>query len=135
MNYRIYTDGASRGNPGLSGAGGIIYSPEGEIVGKVSEFLGTTTNNVAEYQALRLTLERATKLGIKNADIFMDSKLIVEQMNGKWKIKNENLKGIHLQIKELVVLFDNISFKHIYRHLNTQADSLANEAINNLTRR
>ena len=126
--YKIYTDGASKGNPGVSGAGGVIYL-NNVIIAEIKSYLGITTNNIAEYQALRLTLERAIELNIKNAEVFMDSKLVVEQINGNWKIKNENLKVIHNQIKELLLSFDSITFKHIYRNFNKVADQLANEAI------
>ena len=124
---KIFTDGASRGNPGLAGAGGLILDSSNNVVSEVSQFLGIQTNNIAEYQALRLTLERALELKIKNVEVFMDSKLIVEQLNGRWQIKNENLKVIYDQIKR--IQFDSITFTHIYRNFNKQADALANQAI------
>jgi ribonuclease HI len=129
MNYTIYTDGACRGNPGPSGAGGVIFDSSGVIVAEISEYLGIATNNVAEYQALRLTLERAILLDIKNVSVFMDSKLVVEQMLGNWQIKNNVLREINDQIRDLIANFDTISFTHIYRHLNQHADRLANQAI------
>ena len=129
MNYIIYTDGACRGNPGPSGAGGVIFDSSGQVVAEISEYLGIATNNVAEYQALRLTLKRAILLEIKNVSVFMDSKLVVEQMLGNWQIKNNVLSEIHQQITDLIGNFDTISFTHIYRHLNTHADRLANQAI------
>ena len=128
-NHKIFTDGGSRGNPGPSGAGGVIVDPQGNTVAEVSEFLGIQTNNYSEYQALRLTLIKAIELGIVDVDVFMDSKLIVEQLEGRWKIKNENLKVIYLQIKELLKSFEKVTFKHILRHFNTHADALANRAM------
>jgi len=127
--FKIYTDGASKGNPGPSGAGGIIYDSSGTIIAKISENLNTQTNNVAEYLALKLTLERAIELNLKCVEVFMDSKLVVEQIQGRWKIKNEHLKEIHTQIQSLLFNFEQISFTHIYRHFNKIADNLANQGI------
>ena len=128
-NYRIYTDGGSRGNPGPSGAGGVIIDPSGEIISESSEYLGHQTNNYAEYMALFLTLKRANVLGIRSADVFMDSKLIVEQMNGNYKVKNEALKVIHCEIVELLKSFEKVTFTHVYREHNKHADRLVNQAI------
>jgi ribonuclease HI len=125
-NYKIYSDGASRGNPGMASAGGVIYSPTGEIVHELSKSLGIATNNVAEYLALKLILERAVEMGIRNVEVFMDSKLVVEQMNGRWKINNQFLKMIFDEIQNLKLNFDYITFTHIYRDLNKTADKLAN---------
>jgi probable phosphoglycerate mutase len=102
----------------------------GAVVAEIRQYLGIVTNNVAEYQALRLTLERAVELDIKNVNVFMDSKLVVEQLMGRWQIKNQHLKAINEQILDLVANFDTITFTHIYRNFNTRADKLANEAIN-----
>jgi ribonuclease HI len=129
-NYRIYTDGGSRGNPGPSGAGGVIIDPNGEIISESSEYLGYQTNNYAEYMALLLTLKRAKMLGIRSVDVFMDSKLIVEQMNGNYKVKNEALKVINSEILELLKSFEKITFTHVYREHNKHADRLVNQAIN-----
>jgi len=128
-NYRIYTDGGSRGNPGPSGAGGVIIDPSGEIISESSEYLGHQTNNYAEYMALFLTLKRANVLGIRSADVFMDSKLIVEQMNGNYKVKNEALKVIHCEIVELLKSFEKVTFTHVYREHNKHADRLVNQVI------
>jgi ribonuclease HI len=130
-NYRIYTDGGSRGNPGPSGAGGVIIDSNGEIISESSEYLGHQTNNYAEYMGLLLTLKRAKLLGIKKISVFMDSKLIVEQMNGNYKVKNEALKVIHLEIVELLKSFEKVTFTHVYREHNKHADRLVNQAIDN----
>ena len=130
MNFKIYTDGASRGNPGPASAGGIIISPSGGTVYELSIPLGIQTNNYAEYMALLLTLQKAKILGIKKVDVFMDSKLVVEQVQGNWKINNECLKVINNEIQELKSHFEIITFKHIYRNLNKRADELANKALN-----
>lgn len=129
MMFKIYTDGGSRGNPGPSGAGGVIIDPTGKILSEISEFLGERTNNYAEYKALHLTLLRAKSLDILSVDVFMDSKLIVEQLNGNYQVKNESLKVIYLQIKELLNSFEKVTFTHVYREHNKHADSLVNRAI------
>jgi len=132
MSFKIYTDGASRGNPGPAAAGGVIYSQTDEIIAEISKPLGIQTNNVAEYLALKLTLERALELGINNVEVFMDSKLVVEQIQGRWKIKNERLREINDEIKLILTQFQIISFKHIPRNLNKMADQLANMALNGI---
>ena len=129
MNYKIFTDGGSRGNPGISGAGGVIKHPDGEVIAEVSRFLGIQTNNYAEYKGLYLTLCEAIKLGVKSVDVFLDSKLIVEQLNGKWKVKSENLIPLYNETVALVPQFDKITFTHIYRKFNKEADYLANKAM------
>ena len=96
--YSIYTDGASRGNPGKSGVGGVIISPSGLVVREISEYIGLQTNNYAEYYALELSLKEAITLKIRKIKIFSDSKLVVEQLNGRWKINNQNLLIIHSRI-------------------------------------
>jgi ribonuclease HI len=126
----IYTDGGSRGNPGHAGAGGVIYSNE-KIIAEISKYLGIQTNNYAEYTALLLTLERAKELNInKNTiHVFMDSKLVVCQLNGTWKVKHPNIIPIYNKIKDLLVDFEDITFTHVYRNNNKYADSLVNKAI------
>ena len=135
MNYVIYTDGASRGNPGPSGAGGYIMDSNKVIIATISEFLGIQTNNYAEYKALELTLSKAIELCINKypVQVFMDSKLVVEQLNGHWKVKNENLMKLYLVIKELIALFPNIKIDHILRKYNKEADKLANQAMDSAT--
>ena len=125
----IFTDGGSRGNPGPSGAGGIIRHPDGTIVAKISQFLGHQTNNYAEYKALYLTLCEAIKLNILDVDVCLDSKLIVEQLNGKWKVKAPGIIPLYNETKDIVSKFKHITFSHVYRKYNTEADALANQAM------
>ena len=134
MSYLIYTDGGSRGNPGISGAGAIIMNSEGTVIKEISEYLGHKTNNYAEYYSLLFALNGAIDLGINHSDIeiFMDSKLVVEQVNGNWKVKSENIKLIHNQIMELLKFFSSFKLKHIPRELNTSADALANKAMDSV---
>jgi ribonuclease HI len=127
--YRIWTDGGSRGNPGRCGAGGIIKDPHGNVISQISEYLGIQTNNYAEYKALIITLEKAIVLNIKEVEVFLDSKLVVEQMNGKWKVKNENIIPLYNEAKELILHFNSIKFTHVRRAFNKEADALANKAM------
>jgi ribonuclease HI len=133
MEYLIYTDGGSRGNPGHSGAGGYIISSTGNIIAKISKYLGIQTNNYAEYKSLYLTLLKAIELNINTfpIQVYMDSKLVIEQINGRWKVKHKNLIPLYNDIKELLPLFTNIKFNHILINLNKEADILANEAMDN----
>jgi len=129
MNFKIWTDGGSRGNPGPCGAGGLIKDSTGVVVAEVSEYLGIQTNNYAEYKALLLTLNRAVQLQIKNVIVYSDSKLVVEQMKGKWKVKNENIIPLHKEVSNIISYFDLIEFIHIPRRFNKEADALANKAM------
>lgn len=134
MNFTLYADGGSRGNPGPAGAGALVRNEAGETVVEVSEFLGNTTNNVAEYTAVLLALEAlAQKLGVaaKDAEISvrLDSMLVVRQMLKQWKLKNEGLKPLAARVEELVSLFKSVTFEHVYREYNTDADRLANRAM------
>lgn len=129
----IFTDGGSRGNPGPAGAGAAIYKGDKEI-GSVSKFLGTQTNNWAEYEALILALETTHRLlgspVTNQVTVKMDSELIVKQMKGEYKVKNPDMKIKHQRVKELILeSFPKIEFVHVRRELNKRADELANEAM------
>lgn len=125
----IYSDGGSRGNPGPSASGFVILNPEGEVVFEGGAYLGTTTNNVAEYQAVYLGLEKAQEIGIKVVDFRMDSLLVVNQMNGLWKIKNPDLAVINNRIHELTSQFDKVTFSHVRREYNKLADGMVNKIL------
>ncbi len=125
----LYTDGASRGNPGKAGAGVILYDAAGQILSESKRFLGTCTNNEAEYRALILGLETALKLQQHNVKIYLDSELVVRQMEGLYKIKNANLARFAMEAKKLLTFFKSYSIQHVPRHKNAEADRLANEAI------
>lgn len=132
MNYTIQADGGARGNPGPAGAGAIIRDAAGKTVFTVSEFLGHTTNNVAEYTAVLRALEGLSQVaGAKDADIRieMDSELVVKQMRGEYKIKHPNLKPLAAGVGQLVPAFKSVSFSHIPREKNADADALANRAM------
>lgn len=129
----IYSDGAARGNPGPAGAGGQITSPSGEVLAEVSEYLGETTNNIAEYKALVLSLERALKFNPEEIQIRADSELLVKQLNGEYRVKNEGLKPLYDRVRHLLAGLKRVGVSHVYRSDNKQADELANRAIDSFS--
>lgn len=127
--YEIYVDGASRGNPGQAGAGVVIRDHEGNVIRKLKRYLGVTTNNVAEYQALVAALEAAQGLRISKVRVFADSELMVKQLTGVYRVKSPELKPLYEKAKGLLEGFTEFGITHVYREANSLADSLANEAI------
>jgi len=121
-----YTDGGSRGNPGPSASGYVILNEQEEILEEGGEYLGITTNNQAEYQAVKLALENAKKFQPKEISFYIDSLLVVNQMNGVFKIKSKELLPIHESIKQLAKLYDKVTFAHVRREYNTLADEQVN---------
>jgi ribonuclease HI len=128
---RLYADGGSRGNPGPSALGFAIIDMNDRIVVKKGTYLGITTNNQAEYQALKYGLEEAVKMRVQIVHVYMDSLLVVNQMRGVFKVKNRDLWPIHSAIKDLIPEFKKISFTHVPRQLNKIADAAVNEALDN----
>lgn len=126
---KLYTDGGSRGNPGESAGAFIICKMDNTVVKKSGFYLGITTNNQAEYQALIRGLERAGELGIRELDVFMDSELIVKQLNGLYKIKNADLLTLYQKVQNLVPKFSKISFTHVRREANATADEEVNRIL------
>lgn len=127
--HHLHVDGGSRGNPGPAGVGAILKSPEGEVVGTVADFIGEATNNVAEYRALIAGVEMALKQGVNRLAIFSDSELIVRQLNGSYKVKNEGLKPYFQQAASILSKLEKYSLNSIPREDNAHADELVNEAI------
>lgn len=127
--YQLEFDGASKGNPGRAGAGALIRCPHGSVVLELTEFLGSETNNVAEYRALILGLKAALSKGIRRVKAQGDSKLVCLQVTGAWKVENKKLITLHEEVKKLQVLFEVFSIAHIRREYNSEADALANEAV------
>ena len=135
--YSLYFDGASRNNPGPASFGGVIYNEKGDEIDTYYQCIGIATNNVAEYCGLLAGLNRARELNIKELKVFGDSNLIIQQVTGKWKVKNDTLRAIYNQVKKVEPFFSAISFKHVYRKDNKRADQLANLALdtkNNMCR-
>jgi len=129
----IYADGGARGNPGPAGAGSVVYDTHGAVVAEISKYLGITTNNWAEYEALIEGLSHAKKHFGNTIDtevqVRLDSELIVKQMKGEYKVKHPELKKQYARVQELLVSFPYISFTHVPREKNTVADQLANDAM------
>jgi len=125
----LYTDGASRGNPGLAGAGVVLETEDGRAISRVARFLGEMTNNMAEYTALLIGLKEAQRAGAEEVTIRSDSELIVKQLDGRYRVKNETLKILHGSALDLLGTFKRWKASHIRREKNEEADRLANQAI------
>lgn len=123
----IYTDGASSGNPGPAAIGVVIRDEQGRVIAKISEAIGRTTNNRAEYLALISGLEEALRLGAESVDLRMDSELIVRQLTGKYRSKE--LKALYKQTLQLLRKFKSYSIEHIPRERNKEADALTRHAL------
>lgn len=132
-HVRIYTDGGSRGNPGPSGLGAAIHimrdGVEGETIASIAEYLGKTTNNQAEYMAIIRGLEEAKNLGAEVVEMVMDSELAVKQLNGEYRVRNPELAKRYLEVHDLRQQFKKVTFRHVRREKNTEADTLVNIAI------
>lgn len=126
---KLFTDGGSRGNPGPSASGYVLMDVADNVVKKAGVYLGITTNNQAEYQALKFGLLEAHKLHAEKVDVYMDSELVVKQMKGIYKVKNRDLWPIHEAIKQLVAAFRSVNFTHVPRELNKLADAEVNETL------
>jgi ribonuclease HI len=133
MKLIIFTDGASRGNPGHASYGFTISDAEGNLIHEGGQYIGIETNNVAEYSAVlaafSLVKEQYGQYSPLEINLFADSKLVAEQLGGKWQIKNENLKNLFYQIKILEKELGKVSYTHVYREKNTAADRQANLAL------
>ncbi len=125
----LFTDGACRGNPGQGGAGAVLVGRDGDVIGTAKKFLGHCTNNIAEYRALILGLETALERGTPAISIYLDSELLVRQIQGIYRVKNPDLKPLMLEIRDLLDRFDTWKIEHVPRSKNALADRLANEAI------
>jgi ribonuclease HI len=131
FDYKLFFDGASKGNPGLAGAGAVIYHCEEEIW-HGHKFIGEkATNNQAEYSGLIIGLNKAIELNINSLSVNGDSLLVINQMTGKYKCHSENLLPLYNTAKELSKKFQYIQFQHVYRNFNKRADELSNIAIQN----
>ncbi len=126
----IYVDGASRGNPGRAGAGVVVYADRKDVpLKKIRQYLGRMTNNVAEYLALIYGLQEGLICRAKYLTVYMDSELVVKQIEGSYRVKNEMLKTLFNLVKHLRQGFEEVKIKHINRERNREADKLANQAI------
>lgn len=126
---KVFADGGSRGNPGPSASGYVVMDMEDNVLADQGVYLGVTTNNQAEYTALKLALEECRKMNVQIAHVYLDSLLVVNQMTGVFKIKNRDLWPIHDAIKKLVAEFKEVNFKHVPREFNKMADAAVNRAL------
>ena len=129
IEAKLYADGGSRGNPGPSASGFAIMNMDNQVVVKKGVYLGITTNNQAEYQALKLGLEEAKRMGVREVHVYMDSLLVINQMLRIFKVKNRDLWPIHEAIVQLAKTFKHVSYTHVPRELNKIADGAVNEAL------
>lgn len=134
LAYILYTDGGSRGNPGPAGIGYLIYDlrftiSESKVVKEGRKYIGIATNNVAEYSALIAGLEGCAELGARQVEVKMDSELVVKQLKGEYRIKDKTLFDLASKVKELESSFKKITYKHIPREQNKEADRLVNEIL------
>ena len=125
----IFTDGGARGNPGPAGIGVTISDADGAVLTEFGEAIGEATNNVAEYTAVVRALEAAVGYNVDTIEFFLDSELVVKQLNGEYKVKNAGLKGLHAAARERLDKYARVRISHVPRAKNKVADRLANEAM------
>jgi ribonuclease HI len=129
MKVIVHIDGGARGNPGPAAAAAVISSPTGELLDEHARLLGTATNNVAEYRALLLGLERALALGASEVEVIGDSELIAKQVKGIYKVKHPAMRPLHLEATEALKAFERWSIRTVPRAQNADADALVNAAL------
>lgn len=125
----VNVDGGARGNPGPAAVGAVVQAPGGEVLEERGERIGTATNNVAEYRALLLGIERAAEFGARELELVGDSELVVRQVKGEYKVKDTALRKLHAEVKRALAGFDGWSIRHVRREQNAAADRLVNEAL------
>lgn len=126
---RLYSDGAARGNPGPAGAGAVLVEPSGQVVDRLGKFLGTRTNNFAEYSGLLLGLRRARELGVREVEVFADSELMIRQLGGRYQVKSASLRPLYEEALKLLNDFERVKLVHVPREMNRAADEMSNQAI------
>lgn len=132
MQAQLYTDGGSRGNPGPAASGAVLFDMEKAVIDEVSQYLGTATNNVAEYTAIIIGLQLAQAHKVTDLSVYMDSELAVKQLNGKYKVKNAQLAKLWVQVRELAQTFERVTFSHVRREQNTESDALVNKVLDEI---
>jgi len=129
MKARLSTDGGARGNPGPAAYGYVLESEDGHVLEARGEAIGIATNNVAEYRALLAGLEKALELGVRELEVISDSELLVKQMTGVYRVKNQALRELSLAAARLTRQFERVDYRAVRREHNELADSLVNEAL------
>jgi ribonuclease HI len=129
MKLVVHVDGGARGNPGPAAVGVVVSTPDGEVLDEIGEVIGVATNNVAEYRALLLGLERARALGASEVEVVNDSELVARQVTGDYKVKSAGLKPLHRETLTALRGFDRWSISSVPRERNERADALVNAAL------
>ncbi len=129
MKVRLFTDGGARGNPGPAAYAFVLETEDGTVLAAEGQAIGVATNNVAEYSALVAGLERAVQLGLDDVDVVSDSELLVKQMLGEYRVKNEALRGLSLEAARLARRVGKVTYRAVRREHNELADRLVNEAL------
>ena len=129
----IHTDGGARNNPGPAGIGAVLYDENKQVVKEISEYIGEATNNQAEYKAVIRAMEEARKLNASELEFYLDSELVVKQLNREYKVKNKELAPLFMKVYNLSQGFRKVTFKHVIRERNKEADALVNRAIDTRT--
>ena len=125
----LFADGGSRGNSGPAASGAVLVDPEGHVLDEVGRYLGVATNNVAEWTALCIGLERAKERGLRRLAVRLDSELVVKQMRGEYRVKHADLQPLHQRAKSLLRAFEHVDIKHVPRKQNALADRLVNDIL------
>ncbi len=125
----IHSDGASRGNPGPAAIGATIKDEHGKLIARISQRIGRTTNNQAEYRAIIAALEEAARLGAEQVELNSDSELVVRQIKGEYRVKKATLRPLYQRVKQLQSRLESLTVNHIPRQQNIEADRLANRAL------
>jgi ribonuclease HI len=129
VRARLFTDGGARGNPGPAAYGYVLEAEDGSVLDARGEPIGVATNNVAEYSALLAGLRRAAELGVDELEVVSDSELMVKQMKGVYRVKNEALRPLALEARRLARALPRVTYTHVRREHNELADSLVNRAL------
>jgi ribonuclease HI len=129
MKARLFTDGGARGNPGPAAYGFVLESEDGTVLAAEGEAIGTATNNVAEYSGLIAGLEKAIELHVPEVEVVSDSELMVKQMRGEYRVKNEALRELYDEATALARRVGNVEYRHVKRAHNELADKLVNDAL------
>jgi ribonuclease HI len=129
MRYTLYTDGGSRGNPGPAASGIVIKDEHQRVVAAFGEYLGVQTNNYAEYSAIITALHKAKELGATDVACLVDSKLVAEQLNRNWKVKEPTIQKLFVQAWNALQQFSSYTIQHVYREENTEADIEVNKVL------
>ena len=129
QKIKIYTDGGARGNPGPAGVGVVVYDKDDNVIDTKSEYIGETTNNQAEYRAVVVAMELIDKYEVDEINFFLDSELVVKQLNREYKVKNKGLAPLFVKIYNNTLKYKKVTFTHVRREFNKEADKLANIAM------